>query len=376
MNKQAEDCREQLEILNNKLKECREQIKNETDADKRFRLKSRATTIRQAIRDIKLQLEHFAPETKVKKNAQTKIVRTDGFEFDFFERTNSAWSDMEGKTWKQIEQEQYTMQTGETSSEMQEWMAEGAERLTEKQAIYIDEYFNEGLSMQVIADKYGVRLSTISRVIKRGIKKMQDWVEAKQLISTFLKPDGTFDWVAYLEKISVVSDRQRELLLIVLTKLPKDSTDIARKLEIHQSTVSRTLARASKTVKKLKVKGEPSILPYIASWDEADKWSLAVQLGMPLYFYYRFCFDRNERYCGLTRYKYELTKRVKAGKTPSEISKEFGISLSSAVNQCMDIKRRKLCDRLSKEENAYTIKANLSDEVYVKLQQLINGYNK
>ena len=71
MNKQAEDCREQLEILNNKLKECREQIKNETDADKRFRLKSRATTIRQAIRDIKLQLEHFAPETKVKKNAQT-----------------------------------------------------------------------------------------------------------------------------------------------------------------------------------------------------------------------------------------------------------------------------------------------------------------
>lgn len=45
---------------------------------------------------------------------------------------------------------------------------------TEKQRIYITHYFVDGMNMQEIAALYGVYKSTVSRSIKRGLRRMYD----------------------------------------------------------------------------------------------------------------------------------------------------------------------------------------------------------
>lgn len=45
--------------------------------------------------------------------------------------------------------------------------------LTEKQREYITAYYIDGEKQQAIADRYGVHNSTVSRVIKAGMRKLK-----------------------------------------------------------------------------------------------------------------------------------------------------------------------------------------------------------
>ena len=368
---QLEETRAQLDKLKERLREYQAAAKAAGNAQERAAIKAKITTYRAAIRDVQVQIDHLDPprERKARK-AQRKRLDIGAMSFDFFERNNVVWSDIEGHSWEQVEAGD-TVELGATMEQLQQWMAEGAQRLTERQRLYLDAYYNDGLSIEAIGTMYGVNKSTVSQVIHNGMERMQNWVDAKKLICSCMVPSGQFEWKRYLEQVQVLTIRQKQLLLLVLTKLPKSQGDLAEKLELKQSTVSRCLLRARRTIRKLDVKGgKPTAVPHIGDWEHADKFSLAIQTGMPLHFYYRYCF-RGQKVGGVSRYLYEISRRREAGEPPEAVAKELGLKVKTVRSAYGRLRRNGVQVGHIPLPETDSIAARLDPEIYVKLQRMV-----
>ena len=304
---QLEEFRAQMDKLKARREEYKGRLRAAGSASEREALRQKLRTYGTMIRELQEQIDHLDPPAARKARAR-KNRRLDigAMSFDFFERNHVVWSDLDGHTWEQVEAGA-PVELGASMDQLQQWMAEGSERLTERQRIYLDAYYNQGLSLERIAQEHGVNKSTVSRCVRRGLDRMQAWVDSKRLIADCADGRGGFDWTKYLSKVPVLTDRQRQLMLLVLSKLPKTQEELAEKLELESSTVSRTLSKAGKTIHQLQVSGKPTGRPEIR-WDKADKFSLALDTGMPLYFYYKYCF-RGQRVGNMSRYRYEMERR-------------------------------------------------------------------
>lgn len=365
--------RAELARLQARVREYQEQLKAETGPQKRGTLKAKISSYRAAIRDVQVQIDHLDPPAIRKaRKAQRKRLDIGALSFDFFERSGTCWSDIEGHSWQQVEAGDF-VELGTGMDQLQGWLAEGAQRLTDRQRLYIDAYYNQGLSLERIAQEQGADKSTVSRVIRNGMARMQEWVEAKKLIAACAGGKGGFDWERYLAQVPVLTDRQRQLMLLVLSRLPKTQEELAGKLELEQSTVSRTLGKAGNTIRRLDVRGGPPLSrPEIRGWDQADKFSLALQTGMPLYFYYRYCF-RGQSVGGVTRYNYELSRRREAGIAPEETARELGLKTKTVRSAYSRLKRQCVQVGHIPAPKDGSIGARLDPETYVKLQRLVTG---
>lgn len=368
-----EENRVQLAKLQTRMKEYQVQLKAEPDSQKRAALKAKISTYRAAIRDVQVQIDHLdPPEVRKARKEQRRRLDIGALSFDFFERSGACWSDIEGHSWQQVEARDF-VELGAGMDQLQSWLAEGAQRLTDRQRLYIDAYYNRGLSMQLIAQEQGVDKSTVARSIKNGMARMQEWVEAKKLIASCANGKGGFDWQRYLAQVPVLTDRQRQLMLLVLSRLPKTQEELAGKLELEKSTVSRILSQAGRTIQRLDIRGGPPLSrPEIREWDRADKFSLALQTGMPLYFYYRFCF-RGQQVGGVSRYNYELSRRREAGVSPDETARELGLKPKTVRSAYGRLKRQCVQVGHIPAPRDGSIGARLDPETYVKLQRLVTG---
>ncbi len=369
-----EENRAQLDRLKARMKEYQVQLKAEPDSQKRAALKAKISTYRAAIRDVQVQIDHLdPPEVRKARKEQRRRLDIGALSFDFFERSGTCWSDIKGHSWQQVEAGDF-VELGTGMDQLQGWLAEGAQRLTDRQRLYIDAYYNRGLSMQLIAQEQGVDKSTVARSIKNGMARMQEWVEAKKLIASCADGKGGFDWQRYLAQVPVLTDRQRQLMLLVLSRLPKTQEELAGKLELEKSTVSRILSRAGRTIQRLDIRGGPPLSrPNIREWDQADKFSLALQTGMPLYFYYRFCF-RGQQVGGVSRYNYELSRRREAGVSPDETARELGLKPKTVRSAYSRLKRQCVQVGHIPAPKDGSIGARLDPETYVKLQRLVTQH--
>lgn len=367
-----EEALAQKELLQSKLKQCREELKSAPAAEKAG-LQVKASTYRAMLRDLQVQIDHLDPPKERKARAR-KNRRLDigSMSWDFFERSGAVWSDLEGHTWEQVEAGD-PVELGASMEQLQQWMAEGSERLTDRQRLYLDAYYNRGLSLERIAQEYGVGKSTVSQVVKNGLARMQAWVDSKRLIADCADGQGGFDWTQYLSQVPALTDRQRQLMLLVLSKWPRTQEELADKLELKQSTVSRTLTRAGKTVQQLGARGEATTRPEIRNWAGADKFSLCLQTNMPLYFYYRYCF-RGQTVGGISRYLYELARRREAGVSVEGVARELGLKPKTVRSAYSRIKRQGLRAGQLPEPSGDTIGARLDPETYVKLQRMVTSH--
>ena len=367
-----EECREQMVRLRARVRAYQEQLKQTTDSGERGRLQTKLKAYRAAIRDIQVQIDHLDPPQARKARREQRKKLDIGANWDFFASSGTCWSDLEGHSWKQVESGD-TVRLGATMEQLGQWMAEGSQRLTPQQRTYLDAYYNEGLSAEAIAQRYGITKSTVSRVIRRGLYRMQQWVEAKQLILSCSDGNGGFDWERYLHQVPVLTDRQRQLMLLVLSKLPRTQEELADKLELDGSTVSRTLALAERTLRKLRVSGQPIARPVLRNWAEADKWTLALDTGMPLYFYYRYCF-RGQKVGGLTRYNYELARRREAGETPEQVARELGRPIRTVQSAYYRLRSSGVQIGHMRPPEDDTMASRLPPEVYLALQRMVTGH--
>lgn len=366
-----EECLAQAERLRARTKEYQAALAEETDPQRRAALRVKLTALRAARQDVRVQIDHLdPPEARRARKAQRKRLDVGALSFDWFERGGTVWSDLEGHTWSQVEAGD-AVELGTSMEQLQSWLAEGAQRLTDRQRLYIDAYYNRGLSMALIAQEHGVNKSTVSRVIKNGMARMQAWVASKRLIASCADGKGGFDWARYLAQVPVLTDRQRQLMLLVLSRLPRTQEDLAERLELASSSVSRTLAKAGRTILQLDIRGGPPVsMPEIRDWEQADKFSLALQTGMPLYFYYRYCF-RGQKVGGVSRYAYELSRRREAGVPAEEAARELGLKTKTVRSAYDRLKRQGVRAGRAPAPEDGSIGARLDPETYVMLQRLV-----
>ena len=320
-----EDCRTQMDTLKARVRLYKEELAHAQTADQRERLRAKLSAYRAAMRDLQVQIDHLDPPERRRAGKERRRLDVGAMPFDWFERGGVCWSDLEGHSWAQVEAGDF-VELGTDMSTLHSWLQEAASRLTDRQALYLDAYYNRGLSLETISGEYGVDKSTVSKVIRNGLRRMQEWVQAKRLIQACSDGKGGFDWAAYLSQTPALTDRQRQLMLLVLSRLPKTQEELAAKLELSQTTVCRTLQLGGRTLRKLAPPPGPDIgtPPAILDWEKADKVSLAVQTGMGLGFCYRYCFA-GEHVGPLTRYQYELYHRLREGKSAQETARELGI---------------------------------------------------
>lgn len=367
-----EEALAQKKLLRERVAQYREALKSSASSEK-AELQAKITTCRAMLRDLQVQIDHLDPPAQRKaRKAQRKRLDIGAMSWDFFERCGSVWSDLEDCTWEQVEAGD-PVELGASMAQLQQWMAEGSQRLTERQRLYLDAYYNQGLSLERIAQAHGVDKSTVSRVVKNGLARMQAWVDSKRLIAQCADGRGGFDWVRYLSQVPALTDRQRQLMLLVLSKWPRTQEELAGKLELDQSTVVRTLQRAGCTMRKLGAQGTATTRPEIRNWEGADKFSLCLQTNMPLYFYYRFCF-RGQKVGGLSRYNYELACRREAGESVDQVAQELGLKPQTVRAAYCRLKRLGIQVGQLPEPAGDTIGARLDPETYVKLQRMVTSY--
>lgn len=369
---QLEEFRAQMTRLKARLKECQGRKKAAASPQERDELGRKISTYRTMIRELQEQIDFLDPpqERKARKQ-QRRRLDIGSMSWDFFERSGAIWSDLEGHTWEQVEAGD-PVELGTSMQQLQQWMAEGSERLTERQRVYLDAYYNQGLSMEKIGQEYGVDKSTVSRCVRRGLDRMQAWVDSKRLIAECADGHGGFDWVRYLSQVPALTDRQRQLMLLVLSKWPKTREELAGKLELDQSTVVRTLQRAGHTVQQLGARGDTITRPEIHNWAGADKFSLCLQTNMPLYFYYRYCF-RGQQVGGVSRYNYELARRREAGESVERVAQELGLKPKTVRAAYYRLRRLGIQAGQLPEPVGDTIGARLDPETYVRLQRLVTA---
>lgn len=371
---QLEECLEQKQKLTTRLQDYKTKLVEAKTSQERAEYKAKITVYRAALRDLQVQIDYLdPPKERSARKAQKKRLDVGALTFDWFERNNEVWSDIDGHSWAQIQDRDY-VELGTDMQQLQHWLSEGSQRLTKRQRLYIDAYYNQGLSLQMIAEMYNVDKSTVSKVIKNGLSRMQDWIEAKKLIESCITDKTSFDWAQYLSKVPVLTDRQRQLMLLVLSGFPRTQEEMAEKLDLKQTTISRTLANAKNTILDLKVRGgNPVSRPKIDNWDQADKFQLALQTNMPLYFYYRYCF-RGQYIGGVSRYNYELSCRREAGVSAEKTAEEFGLKPKTVRSAYSKLKRQSIKVGHLPIPKDGSIGARLDPETYVKLQRLVTSY--
>ena len=100
----VEEVRAQLDRLKARVKEYQAALHEAGTAQEKADIKGKIATCRTAIRDVQVQLDHLdPPEQRKARKAQRKKLDIGAMSFDFFEKNNVVWSDIEGHTWNQVE---------------------------------------------------------------------------------------------------------------------------------------------------------------------------------------------------------------------------------------------------------------------------------
>jgi len=133
------------------------------------------------------------------------------------------------------------------------WLAEGARQLGGRQRLYIDAYYNRGLSLQRIAENCGVDKSSVSKGIRNGMDKLRSWLADKQLLAGCTLEDGNIKWDRFLSGVSVLTGRQRQLLVLLRSGRFKSQTELGRCLGLKRDTISRTVSRGAHKLVRLGV---------------------------------------------------------------------------------------------------------------------------
>ncbi|MGO5023899.1 XkdQ/YqbQ family protein [Lawsonibacter sp. LCP25S3_G6] len=95
-----------------------------------------------------------------------------------------------------------------------------------------------------------------------------------------------------------------------------------------------------------------------------------IQTGMPLYFYYRYCF-RGQKIGGLSRYMYEISRRRESGEPPEVVAEELGLKVQTVRSTYGRLKHDGV--RVGHLPPPDNIGARLNPETYVELQRLVTG---
>lgn len=304
-----EDYIRDKEALNRKIAATRQCIKDCSDPSERMRQSERLRIMNGMLRDTLDNIERLRPPQEKRRKARKKVVGLEfhgagGISFDLLERTKACFSDLEGTRWDQLEE------TGLTANEagaLQNVLRRAYEGLTEKQRLYFTEKAFNGLADRQIAEKYGVRQSTVCRVLQHANAWFEHCVGAHAFLHECITPEG-FDYYRFAVKADILTERQRELFYFLLTDCIRMG-DVAAAVNRNPSTVWRANQRIVERFNSvsMRVVAPAGRKIDLREWKGKTEKEVCEMLGLPAGFYYRVV-CAGERVGPYSRWAYEILR--------------------------------------------------------------------
>ena len=316
-----EEALAQKDKLCGKLRELRAKLEETRDSCQRMDLEDRRKLLRDMYRDACYQAERLRPAREKRYRGARTTVRTGSVSWDFFERCGTAWSDIEGAAWSELRED--AEGAGEKNF-LLEALRSAMDSLTDAQRDCLLAY-EAGLTQEEIAWRRGTCRATISRNIRRGLKRLENCIVASLQARACAGPDG-FDFLRFAETTDVLTERMREYLYLILTD-PVKKIEIARYLRVNRGSLYVSSRRIEANLSTVR----PGIPPPPASgnivcrseWMGKPEKELAARLGLSPAAYYRWA-CRGETVGGIPRIAYEV---LRLGGLPArEAARRLGMS--------------------------------------------------
>lgn len=297
-----EELERQRKAISERITEASNLAKDQSlSSHERNRQAIRARELRKMYNNISEQMKciHHTDENekpKRKHRASTGSHTSVGV-MDILLRSGALWSDLEGHTWgsyagltwslHSINGE--TLPNGRAVKRLLQYVRDGIENCTEKQKNLIIKYYTTDLNVTELAKEIGVNKSTVSRILHRGLDHVSLFVTAKLLIPRCIDKNNKFNYFLFLNSITLLTERQKELAFLFLTDGGITFEELADYLKVDKSTISRTAARLDYRFNSIALELSPELSNIRIdreSWKGITEKTLAENMGLSRYFFY------------------------------------------------------------------------------------------
>ena len=317
---ELEEAIQEKERLYERVKEVREAVRETLDGSERAAQTYRLKILKEMYSEALERVARLTPQSRPQR-APRRVVHTDACGWDFFERSKTVCADLGGGLWTELGRLN-EMADAHGARLLRDLLSRGVATLTERQRHYISRCFGDRLSISQVAEQEGVVRSTVSRVVRAGLRRLEASVISSLYAMACVEGD-TFDHLRWAAATETLTERQRERLYYLLSE-DASMGMIADHLSLHKSTVSRTNARIVDRIARTGpalVDKRPSRVVRRRDWRNKTEGEVAAALGISPGTYYRnIC--RRETVGGVPRFAYEcLVRRTLGAKAAA---KELG----------------------------------------------------
>lgn len=302
-----------------RMQEARARQQETADAGERFRQTERLRILRGMYRDLCAEIERRrGPEEKRRKTPQRRVCAAGALPYDFFERWAGASGAVQDSRWDGLEAAALTASQARLLRQLVENVAAS---LPERTGAYFTAHL-QGETAAEIARRWGVRPSSVSRALHRAEDRLFRAVCAHGYIGECMTGEG-FDLLRFAARAQLLTDRQRELLYLLLTDRVT-MADAAAVIDRNKATVCRTNERIAERFGALCLSGYTVGARRVdrREWQGWREKEIAERLGLRPAFYYRYI-CRDERVGPYSRYVYEILKQ--RGRSVQEAAAVLGV---------------------------------------------------
>jgi predicted DNA-binding protein YlxM (UPF0122 family) len=287
---ELDQARERKAALYQRYKQARAALLDAADAGERARQRERVRMLKEMYQEACQEVTRLDPERAAGKEPAGRHGKKPVSQVDTALACGALWSDLEGTAWSAVEGARWDAlpATGRQSRQVQQLVSAGMALCTPLQAQCLHDYYVEELTQEEIGQRRGVARCTVSRVLKRGRERVETYVTAKLLLGRCVDGRGLFDYQLFLNSAKVLTERQKELVYLVLAR-DTSYRDIAGYLDRATCTVSHGVERLEEKLRVFSVDLDPRLSAVgvkRVDWAARREKELAEDLGLTPAFYY------------------------------------------------------------------------------------------
>ena len=305
----------QKDKLYSRIKEVRSLLEHCRSGGERLRQTERLRILRDMYRDACAQVDALRPPQERRRKApKLQTIHTGTVGFDFFERCGTVWADIQEATARQAD---FLVQA----------LRRSMAALTPLQLEVIMARYRDGLSLAEIARRRDCQRSTVCRVAKQALKKLERGVLAALQARECAEAEG-FDFLRFAEATDVLTERQREYLYYLLSD-GVTMAEIGAYLGVDRSSVKRggdQIAGRLSAVAPALPAAPAARRPRREDWEGRSEGEVAAALGIAPAAYYRLA-CRDKPVGDLPRLAYEVLRL--GDLSISQCARHLGMSESS-----------------------------------------------
>ena len=317
----------QKDKLYSRIKEVRSLLEHCRSGGERLRQTERLRILRDMYRDACAQVDALRqPQERRRKAPKRQTIHTGTVGFNFFERCGTVWADIQGTTWSELGR-----QAQEATARQADFLVQALRRsmaaLTPLQLEVIMARYRDGLSLAEIARRRDCQRSTVCRVAKQALKKLERGVLAALQARECAEAEG-FDFLRFAEATDVLTERQREYLYYLLSD-GVTMAEIGAYLGVDRSSVKRggdQIAGRLSAVAPALPAAPAARRPRREDWEGRSEGEVAAALGIAPAAYYRLA-CRDKPVVDLPRLAYEVLRL--GDLSISQCASHLGMSESS-----------------------------------------------